>query len=62
MVSILTRAKEKFIDCGPSGCGKTTLLSLIAGTLDIDEGEVDVFETPLHRLSKRRSHFFVEKM
>ena len=26
---------------GPSGCGKTTLLSVIAGILDCDEGEVD---------------------
>jgi putative ABC transport system ATP-binding protein len=28
---------------GPSGCGKTTLLTLIAGLLDADAGEVDVF-------------------
>ena len=27
---------------GPSGCGKTTLLSVIAGVLDGDEGEVAV--------------------
>ena len=26
---------------GPSGCGKTTLLSVIAGILDCDEGAVD---------------------
>jgi putative ABC transport system ATP-binding protein len=28
---------------GPSGCGKTTLLSVIAGILDCDAGEVTVF-------------------
>ncbi len=28
---------------GPSGCGKTTLLSVIAGILDCDEGEVTIF-------------------
>ena len=28
---------------GPSGCGKTTLLSVIAGILDADEGTVSVF-------------------
>jgi putative ABC transport system ATP-binding protein len=28
---------------GPSGCGKTTLLSVIAGILDCDQGQVDIF-------------------
>jgi putative ABC transport system ATP-binding protein len=28
---------------GPSGCGKTTLLSVIAGILDCDEGRVSIF-------------------
>ena len=28
---------------GPSGCGKTTLLSVIAGILDCDDGTVDIF-------------------
>jgi putative ABC transport system ATP-binding protein len=28
---------------GPSGCGKTTLLSVIAGILDCDEGQVTIF-------------------
>jgi putative ABC transport system ATP-binding protein len=28
---------------GPSGCGKTTLLSVIAGILDADEGDVSIF-------------------
>jgi len=29
---------------GPSGCGKTTLISVIAGILDHDEGDCRVFE------------------
>jgi putative ABC transport system ATP-binding protein len=28
---------------GPSGCGKTTLLSVIAGILNCDSGEVEIF-------------------
>jgi len=28
---------------GPSGCGKTTLLSVLAGTLRADEGDIQVF-------------------
>lgn len=35
---------------GPSGCGKTTLLSVIAGTLRVEAGEVVVFGEPLHRM------------
>jgi len=38
---------------GPSGCGKTTLLSLIAGILDSDSGEVTVFGRDLTTMSDR---------
>jgi putative ABC transport system ATP-binding protein len=38
---------------GPSGCGKTTLLSVIAGILDCDEGEVAIFGEELTTLSDR---------
>ena len=27
---------------GPSGCGKTTLLSIIAGTMNADQGHVEI--------------------
>lgn len=39
---------------GPSGCGKTTLLSIIAGILDPNSGEVDVFGNSLHAMSDRQ--------
>jgi putative ABC transport system ATP-binding protein len=48
-----TRPGELLMIVGPSGCGKTTLLSVIAGTLACDAGEIDVFGSPLHQLSKR---------
>jgi len=38
---------------GPSGCGKTTLLSVIAGILDCDQGEVSVFGRELTSMSDR---------
>jgi putative ABC transport system ATP-binding protein len=47
------RAGELLMIVGPSGCGKTTLLSVIAGTLIFDNGEIDVFKTPLHQLKER---------
>ncbi len=43
---------ELHLVVGPSGCGKTTLLSVIAGTLVWDEGEVEVFGTRLNGLDK----------
>src|SRR3954468_10812877 len=38
---------------GPSGCGKTTLLSVIAGILDADEGEVSIFGSDITGMSDR---------
>ena len=35
---------------GPSGCGKTTLISIIAGTLAADEGELNVFGNDLRSM------------
>ena len=35
---------------GPSGCGKTTLLSVIAGTLAFDSGDIEVFGVDLKKL------------
>jgi putative ABC transport system ATP-binding protein len=38
---------------GPSGCGKTTLLSVIAGILNADEGTVEIFGNDVTRMSDR---------
>src|SRR5579875_3197229 len=38
---------------GPSGCGKTTLLSVIAGILDADEGTVEIFGREVTSMSDR---------
>ena len=35
---------------GPSGCGKTTLLSVIAGLLNSDDGEIELFGQRVERL------------
>jgi putative ABC transport system ATP-binding protein len=46
---------EMLLLVGESGGGKTTLLSAIAGILDIDDGDIDVLGVPLSQLpaSKR---------
>jgi len=41
---------EMLLLVGESGGGKTTLLSAIAGILDIDEGDIDVLGIPLNGL------------
>ena len=51
-VNFDAREGELLMVVGPSGCGKTTLLSVIAGTLEFDSGEVDVFGSPLHTMPK----------
>jgi putative ABC transport system ATP-binding protein len=37
---------------GPSGCGKTTLISVLAGILSAEAGEVEVFGTRLSDLTR----------
>ena len=44
------RLGEMMFLVGPSGCGKTTLLSIIAGTLAADSGELSVFGENLRQL------------
>ena len=51
-VNFEARMGELLMLVGPSGCGKTTILSVIAGTLGVDRGEVEVFASPLHSLNK----------
>jgi putative ABC transport system ATP-binding protein len=50
-INFEARLGELLMLVGPSGCGKTTLLSVIAGTLAADRGEVEVFNSALHRLN-----------
>ena len=52
-VSFQAENNELVMIVGPSGCGKTTLLSIIAGTLYFDSGEVDVFGHSLHLLTPK---------
>jgi len=44
-VSLHIYEKEYFALLGPSGCGKTTLLRLIAGLIQPDEGEIYIGDT-----------------
>jgi putative ABC transport system ATP-binding protein len=52
-IDLSARDSELMMLVGPSGCGKTTLLSLVAGTLAPDAGEIEVFGEKLHTLSGR---------
>jgi putative ABC transport system ATP-binding protein len=46
---------------GPSGCGKTTLLSVIAGILDCDSGEVGIFGREVTAMGDREKTSFRAK-
>src|SRR3972149_2377246 len=43
-INLHVRDKEYFALLGPSGCGKTTLLRLIAGLIEPDNGEIYIGE------------------
>jgi len=47
------QAGELLMLVGPSGCGKTTLISIIAGILDQDEGECVLFGHDLRKFSHK---------
>lgn len=46
---------------GPSGCGKTTLISVIAGLLKRDEGDLSVLGTQMEDLSENERVLFRRK-
>jgi len=50
-VNLNIPAGELFMLIGPSGCGKTTLISIVAGILRQDAGEVRLFGEDLGRMS-----------
>ena len=43
---------------GPSGCGKTTLISIIAGILTPDSGEINVLKQPIHAMNQKQKAEF----
>jgi putative ABC transport system ATP-binding protein len=45
---------EMLMIVGPSGCGKTTLLSLVAGTLDCEGGEICLLGQDLQKMSRHQ--------
>jgi putative ABC transport system ATP-binding protein len=53
-VDLEVRMGELLMLVGPSGCGKTTLISVMAGILDHDEGECLVFNKDLRAMGQRR--------
>jgi putative ABC transport system ATP-binding protein len=53
-VDLEVRMGELIMLVGPSGCGKTTLISVMAGILDHDEGECLVFSQDLRAMGQAR--------
>ncbi len=52
---------EMMMLVGPSGCGKTTLISVVAGVLDRDEGECTVLGEDFKKLGPDRTTAFRAK-
>ncbi len=57
-IDITVHPGELLMLVGPSGCGKTTLISVIAGILDQDEGNCVLFGQNLKQLTKTQRVVF----
>jgi putative ABC transport system ATP-binding protein len=57
-VNFSVNCGELLLLVGPSGCGKTTLLSVLAGILDVTDGEVEVFGIRVDRLDQQQKTTF----
>jgi putative ABC transport system ATP-binding protein len=53
-IDVDIRTGELMMLVGPSGCGKTTLISVIAGILDNDEGDCTVFGQDFKSMGDRK--------
>lgn len=60
-VEIEARTGELTLLVGPSGCGKTTLLSVIAGILDVTAGSVRVFGEAVDAMTSAQKTEFRKK-
>ena len=52
-ISMEVKGSELFMLVGPSGCGKTTLISILAGILNYDQGECLVLGKSLAGMSSK---------
>ncbi len=57
-IDLSVKSGELFMLVGPSGCGKTTLISVIAGILNLDRGQCRVFGQDLNSMSERDKTIF----
>jgi ABC-type lipoprotein export system ATPase subunit len=51
-INMVIQAGETVSITGPSGCGKSTLLHVLAGIERMDQGEVWISETAVHKLDE----------
>lgn len=57
-INLTINSGELFMLVGPSGCGKTTLISVIAGILNHDEGQCRIFDADVKGMSDEQRTAF----